>query len=71
MVRSGDFSPIDYRKFPAVKLNLDGHKLKLFALWQLPWHDNMCKYTYGEYRRSYNDVSTESVVVGTMREMVV
>jgi len=24
----------------------------------------MCKYTCGEYRSSYNDVTTESVVVG-------
>jgi len=31
MVRSGDFSPIDYCKFPRMKQNLGGHKLKVFA----------------------------------------
>jgi len=31
MVRSGDFSLIDYRKFPAMKQNLGEHKLKMFA----------------------------------------
>jgi hypothetical protein len=36
VVKSGDFSPIDYRHFPAMKQNLGEHKLKMLAYWQLP-----------------------------------